>query len=418
MNPNLLGRGDWPLCLALAAAMAVLAWRMRMPRGAAALLVAATLLRGIVALSPFNRPIDLLYHAHNLMAFQATGTVTHGTYAAGSGADRALVRIPYSALLYTVLAPFVPDAVPRGLRGASPPRIALRRATLLLEAMAPVLVFVIGLGLWPASRSAAAWAAAVLASMPEGTLVLVKGIATNALGNTLTLGLLAALAWRKPWPVVVLATAAALGSHPGNALATATLLFAWALVDARVHGGVALRYARLPLVAGAVLAWLAFYQPVVTFVVSSLGTVSQLPAQDASFWSVRWVHLWKVGSNLLLKFGLVPVVLALVALRRREARAGSDLLPCWLAVAAGYGLVAVVTPFALRFEYFAAPALALAAGLAIARWSTDGGSRLRWLWLAVPTAVQLLIAYAALTGGFQPIAVIIPSERYPFPFSF
>jgi hypothetical protein len=109
-------------------------------------------------------------------------------------------------------------------------------------------------------------------------------------------------------------------------------------------------------------------------------------------------------------------VAAVRGLCRAEAGRLRDLLACWLLAAAALGLLAVVTPLAFRFEYFAAPAGAMAAGLGAESWRDAG--RGRWvaaLW-AVSFALQCAIGVLLLFGRFEIISVIIPSPRWAWPF--
>src|SRR6185295_15111063 len=124
---------------------------------------------------------------------------------------------------------------------------------------------------------------------------------------------------------------------------------------------------------------------------ASLG--SELRDAPGAFFAFRGVHVLKFLQNLLFKMGGGPVVLACVGATRKAA-AGRGLVLAWLSGAAVLGLLAVMTPLAFRFEYFAAPAVAMAAGLGAEAWEDKG--RGRWvtaLW-ASSLAVQAIVGSA------------------------
>ena len=79
----------------------------------------------------------------------------------------------------------------------------------------------------------------------------------------------------------------------------------------------------------------------------------------------------------------------------------------------GPGGVRAVTPVALRFEYFVAPALALAAGVGAERLVAAGRSALVSAAFAVSLAIQVVLGLWLHSGAFDPINVIIPSPRWP-----
>jgi len=97
------------------------------------------------------------------------------------------------------------------------------------------------------------------------------------------------------------------------------------------------------------------------------------------------------------------------------ASRGQPLVRSWLAGGAFFAVLAVMTPVAFRFEYFLAPALAVAAGLGAEAWEREG--RGRWvtaLW-ALSFALQAVVGLMLVLGRFEIISVIIPSPRWAWP---
>jgi hypothetical protein len=120
-----------------------------------------------------------------------------------------------------------------------------------------------------------------------------------------------------------------------------------------------------------------------------------------------------MAQDVALKFGLGPFVLAAVGLRAGLPERLRPLVHAWLLVTAGLAAFAVLTPFALRFEYFAAPAIALAAGVGGERLQTTGRGAWVSLALGVALAIQVALGLWLHSGAFDPINVIIPSPRWP-----
>jgi hypothetical protein len=91
------------------------------------------------------------------------------------------------------------------------------------------------------------------------------------------------------------------------------------------------------------------------------------------------------------------------------------LLVSWLVTGALFGVVALVTPFPLRFEYFLVPAVAMAAGLGAD--SLPGRMR-RWASLAwgATLLLQAAIGWSLASGRFELMSVIMESDKWPFPF--
>jgi hypothetical protein len=394
------------LCAGVGLLLAVLAAAvLPFARSSAAWWGAVVAFRVFLLPLPDLGSIDLTFHAHNIERFQR-GEVL------GSAVSDALGRpvfIPYPPALYATLAPLV---APGDTRAGE---TAVRWAMILLEAAAPLVVFAI-LRAAGAGDVAAALGAAALAVMPEGMLVVPKGVAANVAGSFLALLAVWALAARAS-PLVVggLAAVAFLG-HPGSAASAAGLVAAWSLLALRAGAEPKdrVRWVLAAVAAAALLAWAVYYREVAQSTRDSLGHfATEATAIRGRFTSVRWVHVGKMVQDVALKFGLGPFLLALVGLRAGLPERLRPLLQGWLLVAGALALVAVLTPVALRFEYFAAPALALAAGVGAAHLQAGG----RGGWVAAAFAISLLLqvalALALHSGAFDPINVIIPSPRWP-----
>jgi hypothetical protein len=377
-----------------------------MTPGASAWVGAALGLRALLSLHPAFPGVDLSFHAHNLWKFVAGQTVTSRVADPAGG---GMLGIPYPPLLYALLSPFASS------EGSA--EVALRVAMLVLEGSAPWLV----LGLARATGAPAAearGAAVALAVMPEGLLVLAKGVAANVLGSWLSLLVLwAIVAGVRPLLLAPLMAAAFL-AHPGAALTLSGLVLLYTVAERRAgHLGRGAAGGRLGAgLAAAGVAWLAYYRAVAAVILETLGSLgSHLRAAPGSFFAFRSVHVLKIAQNLILKLGAGPVVLAVAGLRRNEASRAKALAQAWLWSALGLAALAVMTPLAFRFEYFAAPAVALAAGLGAAAWEREGrGGWVTGLW-ALSFGVQAAVGVALLLGRFEIISVIIPSPRWAWP---
>ncbi len=388
------------VAVAATAAVSVIAVRaMRMDTLAAAFVAASCLLRLAFVLHPAFPSIDALFHAHNVHRFQEGQLIA----SAVSDAEGREQPIPYPPALYAVLAPFVaPGDYVRG-------EFLVRLAMGLFEATSPLLVFVL-LRAAGGEMDAAAAAAATAAVMPEVMLVLAKGVAANIAGSALSLATLVAVFAPVGAVTVSLLAALALLAHPGAAASLAALLAGWlfwGLARGRMSATLAARIATC-LTAGALLAWLVYYRAAAELTVRTLTSIHGEPGNVR----VRWVHIGKILQDLVLKFGATPLLFVGRGLRRApDVLRG--LLEAWLITAGLLALLAVLTPIAFRFEYFAVPALALAAGQGLAPLlSSPRRSRAAVVWL-VPLALQAGLAVVLFAGGFDPINVIIPADRWP-----
>lgn len=381
-------------------AVSVIAVRaLRMEALAAAFVAASCLLRLGFVLHPAFPSIDALFHAHNVHRFQEGQLIA----SAVSDAEGREQPIPYPPALYAVLAPLVaPGDYVRG-------EFLVRLAMGLFEATSPLLVWAL-MRAAGGEADAAAAAAATAAVMPEAVLVLAKGITANIAGSWLSLATLVAILAPVNAVTASLLAALALLAHPGAAATLAALLaawLAWSLARRRMSATLAARIATC-LTAGALLAWLVYYRAAAELTVRTLTSIHAEPGNLR----VRWVHLGKILQDAVLKFGATPLLFVGRGLRRApDVLRG--LLEAWLITAGLLALLAVLTPIAFRFEYFAVPALALAAGQGLAPLlRSPRRSRAAAVWL-VPFALQAGLAVVLFAGGFDPINVIIPADRWP-----
>jgi len=391
------------LLLALAMLMAAAARRARLPRPATAFVTAVFLARTAVSLQPGFPSIDAGFHSENLQRFEA-GEVTRSTAPGPGGVD---VAVPYPPALYALLGPLAAVGWPT-------PQFPVLLAIALLEGTLPLLLFLLARAAG-ASEMAAALAACTLAALPESVLALGKGIAANALGQWVTLLLFLALVRRFHAVVLTGLFALAFLAHLGAGLILLAFVCCWAAWGLR-SGASRSVTARVVAcaAAGAVLSWLVYYREVQTLTTGVVGQLGSSAVGHAeAFFGVRWYRVGKTLQDLVLKFGAAPLFAAVLGLRRNDVPSElRALLWPWLMAGGGLGLVAILTPIPLRFEYFLGPALALAAGLGAEGMSRRG----RMLTLAVPLLIQGLLAAFLWARRFNLISVIMESPRWPFPF--
>jgi hypothetical protein len=379
---------------------------LRLSSSAAGWIAVSLTLRALLALHPAFQAVDLSFHAHNIWRFAAGQAITSRV---SSPAGDGMLTIPYPPLLYAVLSPLVSSEAQA--------ETALRVAMLLLEGLTPWLV--LGLlraaGGSPGASAAAAVAAAV---MPEGLLVLAKGIAANILGSCLSLATIWAVVQGVSPLLLALLAAAALLAHPGAAATLAGLVGLFVAAESRSGRLPARRAAAVggAFALAASVAWFAYYREVAAPTLRSLGSLSaHMQQAPGSFFALRGVHVLKIVQNLLLKFGGAPVWLAVVGLRSEARGRVGSLLRCWLGGGVLLAALAVFTPFAVRFEYFLIPAVAMAAGQGAELWRQAG--RAAWVNLAWGSslALQAWIGYLLLLGRFEIISLVIPSPRWVWP---
>lgn len=389
--------------LALALVLAALSRRLGLRTAFAAVVALTFAFRLLCTLEPAFPAIDETFHAHRILKVQQGKLVTSAVAGARPG---TYIEIPYPPGFHVLLAPFVPR------RDTASGEKAVRLAMAFFEGTAPLLLFLLARR-GGADELQAGFAAAFGAAMPESLLVVGKGIGANVAGSWFTLlAVLAVIARASP---VVVAATMALGFlvHPGAAASLGGLAAAWLLWRARSEPVAPLLRTLLALAAGAAAAFLVYYREVLPMTLRGLEEVRRGSAEvGKGLLRVEWVHLGKTLQNLVLKFGGGPLWLALIGLKSAPP-ALRTLLRAWLAAALLFAALAVFGPIALRFEYFAAPAVALGAGCGAAALWRGGRRRAVLLVLAVALLLQLALGLLLLEGRFALRNVIIPSERWP-----
>jgi hypothetical protein len=399
--------------LAVGAVLGLLLQRVLLVRPGMALGAGCSLaLRFCLAMTPGFSEMDLDFHTHRLQGFRE-GRLIYSGVQSPLNPGGAHLAIPYPPALYASVAPFA-----KFWNGGS----VLRAAMVILEDTAPFLIWFLVRALG-GSQTAAGMGLVAAAVMPEGLLVLVKGIAANIFGQWATLLALVVFSWGGASLLLLTATSALVFlAHPGAAICFALLLAGWIGSEAR-NDPSKLRHCGwllLGLGIGAVTAWLTYYREVGPLVATAVGAVLRTveggsgPTGVATAPLVKWAVLGKVGQNVVLKFGLGPFLIAMFGLSLRAVPPRLErLIRVWLALVGALLVAAVVSPAAVRFEYFAVPAVAMLAGLGAERLLDAGRGHLvssAW-WMSA--TVQVIIGGFHLFGRFAPWSVIIPAHWEP-----
>jgi hypothetical protein len=347
-------------------------------------------------LHPGFPAVDAILHTHRLAAFMEGELVSN--LASISETQPTPIWLPYPPLAYAVLS---------GVPGAGQSVEITRVATAIFEGTAPVLLYALGrvAGATSAMAGRATIAGAV---MPEGLLIVAKGVTANAVGSWIALCALLSLVRRRSIALTGGLMILAFLGHVGSAAGLASLLVLWRLWEWRRPASAPPAPAILAsLVIGVLGAWLCYYREAWPLARQGLAILeTDMQASVANIFAVRGVHIGKILQNLVLKFGLfVPVAWIGIRAAPEPLR---RILWAWLGAAGVLGLSAILTPFALRFEYFAAPAVALAAGCGVDRISEGS-----WRLCVITTfLLQIILGIALLFGSFDIINVIIPSPRW------
>ena len=338
---------------------------------------------------------DYGFHLHNIWRFRAGGVLT--SVAPGLSGQ---LPVPYPPLLYAIPA-LLPCAWEEW---------TVRIALGLIEAVQPLL-------LWALVRAArgsdktAAVAASTLALMPEGILVIGKGIAANMLGGAMTLAVMLAIAARAHPAVIVGLLALGLLAHFGAAATLLLLVVALGLVEAR-DGGVRALGARWGGVAlAAVVAFVAYYHEVLPLVWSAVMDVGRGASGVGGAFGFHAIRLGKIVQDWILKFGGWVFLLPFAC--RRAMEPSARLLRVWLAVGLALGVAVVFTPLLFRFEYFVMPAVAWAAALAASELGQRGKGRVVTGLRVFSCALQVAVVIGLTTGRFEIINAVMDSPRWP-----
>jgi hypothetical protein len=375
---------------------------LRMPRSSAVLVCLVLLFRTTAFLQAGFPAIDAGFHSENLQRFEAGEVIL----SAAPGPDRGGMAVPYPTVFYALLSPFSDFGWPTD-------RFLVRLAMAILEGSVPLLVYAIMRGAG-ASETASAYGAAVQAAMPEGVLVLGKGIAANITGGwTCLLTVLGIVRAMSPVTTTCLSTLTLL-SHFGAGIGFLLFILLWAVYGMLRKGGSARDGLALlvPACLGLGLAWMLYYREVHDTTTAAANSIGR-HLLSGDFFGVRWYRAGKFVQDLALKFGVTPLVLAWIGLRTKDApdRLKALLAP-WFVTGALTGLLALLSPLPLRFEYFLVPAVAMAAGLG----SEHTSRRWRVVGVLVPLLLQIVLAGFLLARRFYLISVIIESPRWLFPF--
>lgn len=389
---------------------------LSLPRSASPWVAAAVVLKLALVTHPAFPSIDAAFHAHNLERWRDGELITSR---APGATQSSKVAVPYPPALYAVLGPLTaldPRPGEAWVDSQVDGELLIRTAQAVLVGTAPLLVFLIGRrgGL---DAEAAGAAAVIAALMPESLLVLGKGIVANSLGAWATLLVVLAGVSEAPlwllFPVVLLGVS----SHLGAAATLVALVLAWLAREAargRLSRATAGRWLAA-LASAGVAVWVLYYGQALARTGGDLGGLAGVAVTEPeAFFGIRWYRLGKLAQDLILKFGGVPLLLAAVGAFRLPERLASWLVP-WTAVGATTGLVAVLTPVPLRFEYFLLPAVALAAGAGAQRLRETGRSGLLGAGVAVLALLHLALAALLFAGRFELISVIMESPRWPWP---
>ncbi len=214
--------------------------------------------------------------------------------------------------------------------------------------------------------------------------------------------------------IAVGAWALACLGHPGITFGMTLMGAVWALGAWRSRIGNTYGW-RIALVAAAGLgiAWLVYFREAGAVGASSLRSLTlEAQTMPRCFFALRWLNAGKLVQNAVLKFGCFVPLACLGWRRLAAAPALHALTRAWLWAFVLQALLALMTPVAFRFEYFVAPAVALAIGPIAAEWSVTRPRLLATAFLLSLT-IQVVLGWLLLTGQFDIINVVIPSNRWP-----
>jgi hypothetical protein len=338
---------------------------------------------------------DYGFHLHNIWRFRVGAVLT----SVAPGASGRLA-VPYPPLLYAL-----PALLPRAWD-----EWTLRILLGLIEAVQPLLLWALVRAARGSDRTAAG-AATILALMPEGILVIAKGIAANMLGGASTLAVMWAIAAGAQPVVFVGLLALGLLAHFGAAATLAFLIAVIGVVEAR-DGGIRALGARWGALALAGLVALAVYYgavwPLVWGAVTDVGSATRGVGDAFGFHAIR---LGKIVQDWILKFGGWVFLLPFAYRRAKEPRA--RLLRVWLTVGLALGVAVVFTPLLFRFEYFVMPAVAWAAALAVLELEQRGKVWVVTGLRVLSCALQVALIIGLATERFGIINAVMDSPRWP-----
>lgn len=349
--------------------------------------LSTTLVQGVAAVSPLLVTSDAGFHAHNLL------DVSRGEFLLTSVTPHARpFRIPYGISFYLALAPFVGrgvDAVALVRWGAAASGVA---ASLGLFA-----------SLLRRSPREAGLAVVLLQLLPVSFVYYSEGTLSNVFGQSLTTLFFAWWAAGAPFGAALgglllgAGGTAHLSSFVVLVVLTTTLL-ALRRGDARLD-----RRRLLAAVLGLGTA-AAYYAAFSGMILEQLPRMLEGPGRGGATpfgpWQALLVQVRAVGAGL----GLPALYLALVGRPRRGRGAlERDLSALWLT--GGFlCAVSLATPLEVRYAYAAAPAVAVAAGGALAGlWTAGPGGRVMATALVAGQAVLAALGlWQALLLRYRP----------------
>jgi toxin CptA len=277
------------------------------------------------------------------------------------------------------------------------PRLAVQVGVALVDGLGCLLLLPLARGLGLGGR-AALLGLALYVALPINTTMLWWGFATNDLAQTVGLALLwllLRLVRRPDRPALALCAAvaaAALLTHVGALVLEVALLGLFLLLSWRdLPRG---RRAALLLVAGAALLFGAalYFSLAGERVLAGQGGPGRTLAETlARSWDQRWARLTLMGRGLTL--GFLPPLLVLAPLGLARLLPALRPVPralvlAWLLTALAFMAVYLALGMMVRYYYFLAPLVCLAAGCALASLTRRSSARILTL------ALILLIAWS------------------------
>jgi hypothetical protein len=355
----------------------------------AGLVTLAVLAKLVFALSGYGGG-DTSFHVHKLNAF-AQGEVQTRSVAPGLESP---LPVPYPPGIYALLSPFAGLADDR--RGPLVIGVALWAGEVLSLLLIMAIARKAGL-----SSSAALTASALYAALPEGVLVMFKGILANIYAQAGAL--LTFLCLIPPVSAVGLSFAMAVTflTHLGVTLNLLVFLGVWTCLAPAAER----RIIAASFVPAALVTWALYYRDASGVAIEAVQRVSGNLFRPATVVSqAPAIRAGKIIQNLLLKLGGLPL-LALtsrVPLPESSRRLFRTAFYTYLIGAA----LAIGSPVTIRFELFSAPVFCLFAAAVL----EDSQARRVTALIAVFSAVLFGLLFS---GRFDMINAILESPRWP-----
>lgn len=355
----------------------------------AGLVTLAVLAKLVFALSGYGGG-DISFHVHRLNDF-ARGEVQTRSVAPGLESP---LPVPYPPGAYALLSPFAGLADDR--RGP----VVIGAGLWAGEVLSLLLIMAIARKAGLGGRAALA-AGALYAALPEGVLVMFKGILANIFGQVGALFTILCLIPPVSAVGLSFAMAATFLAHLGVTLNLLLFLGVWACLAPATER----RTMAASFVPAALVTWALYYRDASGVAIEAVQRVSGNLLRPATVTAqAPLIRLGKIIQNLLLKLGGLPL-LALDSrptLPEASRRLFRTAFYSYLIAAA----LAVVSPVTVRFELFSAPLFCLFAAAAL----EDSAARRIAVLIALLSAVLFALVF---WGGFDIINVILESPRWP-----